>query len=688
MPSRPAGRAPGGSRAGDRRSRWPLTRRWTILLALLAVVFVALRVVHASQPAAVESAITTRQLVVVGVTGRFQLNETDRAVLGGRLSEAQVGAVSVRPRFVGDCAAAGWATLGSGRRAGVAGRCDPQVQGSRVQEWPQWQAATAAQRGDARLGNLAELATGCVGAVGPGAGLAAARPDGSLATYQSADEFLRRGGKVTCPVTLVDGGVASDAIISAVARRPEVTLLVTGVGPAAGSTDPGLQVVYRVRADDPGWLTSRSTRRDGLVTLADVTRTVIDFGRRTSGARDVTDAQAEVDGAPLAVEPEALTLPAVEQHLRSTAALSDAAVTGYLTLGAVGAVLFVLAVVGAVLGRLQTPRLVAVLGCVLGAVMMLVGSVRWWQADRPGLVVGLALAGWAVAMTAAALAVARLLRVPSAVAAAALTVTAFTVDAALGAALQPGSLLNSRPVAGARWYGFGNITFSIYANAGLVLAGYLGHRFTRSGHRVAAMVGAGAVGFGVVICQGWPTMGTDFGGVLSLTPGLLWLLLMLSGTQITWIRTLLVGGSGVLAVALISFLDWRRGSAARTHLGNFVQRALEGDAVDIISRKALTAYQTAASPGGVVAVVLGVVCWVLIFRRLMPVIQREFTTLRPVGMAVLATAILGTLLNDGGVHVWLTVTASFVLTMAALWFERSDHTAAAEHLDWAGPRSR
>ena len=34
------------------------------------------------------------------------------------------------------------------------------------------------------------------------------------------------------------------------------------------------------------------------------------------------------------------------------------------------------------------------------------------------------------------------------------------------------------------------------------------------------MYGA-AIGFGIVICQGWPSMGSDFGGVIALLAGVL-----------------------------------------------------------------------------------------------------------------------------------------------------------------------
>ena len=113
MPSSQADSAPGRTR---RHSRWPLSRGWTLLVVLLAVVFLLLRGVSLLAEPPSDTAIFTEQVVVVGVTGHPQLTETDRAVLGANLENVQVGAVSIRPRYVGDCAAAGWATLGAGRR--------------------------------------------------------------------------------------------------------------------------------------------------------------------------------------------------------------------------------------------------------------------------------------------------------------------------------------------------------------------------------------------------------------------------------------------------------------------------------------------------------------------------------------------------------------------------------------------
>ena len=645
-------------------------RGWILLLIVLGVVFVGLRGIHALADQPEESAIFTDRVVVVGVTGRPNLTPADRVVLSSHLGDAQAGAVSIRPRYVGDCAAAGWTTLGAGRRAAVGGLCTPQVESGKVTDWSARQAAAAARRGDAQLGTLAGSVKGCVAAVGPGAALAAAKPDGTVGAYQSPQEFLAGGMKTNCPITIVDAGPRSDQIISQLANRKDITLIVTGVGPNPGSDDPSLQVIYRLGTTLPGWLTSASTRRDGIVTLPDLTRTLIDFGGPTSSS-------VAVDGSPFAVYDANLTVDGIDAKLSSIAALSDAAPIGYIALGLAGAVLFVIMVFSVVRGKFELPKLILTLGGVLAAAMMLTGAAPWQYSDSPALFLSVLVALWLVILTPLALLVGRLASVPNIIAATAITVAAFTVDAALGAVMQPGSMLNSRPIYGLRWYGFGNVTFAAYASAGLILAGYIAHRCLAVGRRGAAMAAVGAIGFGIVICEGWPSMGSDFGGVVALTPAVLWLMLGLSGVRMTWLKVLAIGGSAVLAVAVISILDWRRGPDRRTHLGNFVQRILDGDALDVISRKAVASAETIFSIVGIGSLLIGVVLWIVIFRFVVPRISSEFSTLRSTLIAALIVAIVGTLLNDSGIFVWLTVTAQITVAMGWYffdWAERNDWT--------------
>jgi hypothetical protein len=635
-----------------------------VLVASL-MIFSGLRLVAADKPQPIALPDDSGKVVVVGTTGHYALTAGDREILQER--SAQVGAVSVRPRDIGDCAAAGWATLGAGRRTTVGGLCEPRVLNGRVADWPERQAAAATRWGDARLGTLATSVSGCVMAVGAGAALAAARADGSLDSYETVPQFLAGGGTTPCPLTLVDAGQDFDHVVSTLAGQPAVTMIVTGIGPPPDSSSAGLQVIYRLGSGPAGWLTSATTRRTGVVTLPDLARTLIDSGRPSAASPN-----ALLDGAPMGLIPAPVSVTDEQEHLQAISSLSDAVRRADIALSAAGAVLLVVLILGLARRRLRAPRLILALGTVLPAAMMLTGAAAWNHASSPGLALSALLASVAVVLTAMALGLASAASAPVALVGAAISVAVFTCDAALGGPMQPGSMLNSQPSNGGRWYGFGNVTFAAYAAAGLVLAGLVAHRLRRTGHERGALTAAAVIGFGVVICDGWPSMGADFGGVLALTPGVLWLLLSLSGLVLSWPKVVAIGASTVVLVTVVAWLDWLRGPADRTHAGAFFQRVLGGDATDVVARKAAAAAESLMSPLGIVVFIVGIALWVVIFRAL-PDLSADLVAPRPLAGAALATAVLGTALNDGGVAVWLTLSAAFALSIGSLWVESRFH---------------
>ena len=647
--------------------RWPATWHWTVLLAATLMIFSGLRMVAADKPQSIGLPYDSGKVVVVGTAGHYALTPGDQQILRAR--SAQVGAVSVRPRDIGDCAAAGWATLGAGRRTTVGGLCEPQVLNGGVADWSERQAAAATRWGDARLGTLATSVSGCVMAVGAGASLAAARPDGSLDRYETVPQFLAGGGTTPCPLTLVDAGQDFDHVVSALAGQPAVTLIVTGIGPPPDSSSAGLQVIYRLGSGPAGWLTSATTRRTGVVTLPDLTRTLIDSGRPPAAPPN-----ALLDGAPIGLIPAPVSVADEQEHLRAISSLSSAAWGADIALSAAGAVLLVVLVLGLARRRLRAPRVILALGTVLPAAMMLTGAAPWNRASSPGLALSALLATFALVLTATALGLARAARAPVALVGAAISVAVFTCDAALGGLMQPGSMLNSQPSNGGRWYGFGNVTFAAYAAAGLVLAALVAHRLRRTGHERGALTAAAVIGLGVVVCDGWPSMGADFGGVLALTPGVLWLLLSLSGLVLSWRKVVAIGVSTLVLVTLVAWVDWLRGPTARTHAGAFFQRVLDGDATDVVARKAVAAAESLTNPLGIVAFFVGIAMWVVIFRAV-PHLSADVVAPRPLAAATLATAVLGTALNDGGVAVWLTLSAAFALSIGSLWVESRFHPA-------------
>ena len=110
-------------------------------------------------------------------------------------------------------------------------------------------------------------------------------------------------------------------------------------------------MIYRLGTTLPGWLTSASTRREGIVTLTDLTRTLIDFG----AVQARRPPPSMVRRWPSTGRPHGRT--ACREHLRAIAALSDTIPPAYVVLGAWPALLVAIGVVGACGARPSGARL-------------------------------------------------------------------------------------------------------------------------------------------------------------------------------------------------------------------------------------------------------------------------------------------------------------------------------------------
>ena len=86
----------------------PLSWRSVAALIVLLAAFLGLRSLHGLQPEPVAAPMPTGTVVVVGVTDRSSLTGRDRALIDSHSNAVQFAAVSLRPRYIGDCTAAGW----------------------------------------------------------------------------------------------------------------------------------------------------------------------------------------------------------------------------------------------------------------------------------------------------------------------------------------------------------------------------------------------------------------------------------------------------------------------------------------------------------------------------------------------------------------------------------------------------
>ncbi len=586
----------------------------------------------------------------------------------------------------------------------------------------QWERLTALQRGSgyaAHPGTFGDALAGrCTTAVGPGAAVALADGDGGVGRYYDLDSALAAGsGAWDCPVTFVDAGSAlldvSDRaelekqpdgaeqvaelradLVAAVdlavwrvldAAPADATVLVVDV---ATTPEHALELgpaLVRPSTDYDGlprYLASTATRTEGVGRLMDVPAVVLDAVG--------VDLPADIDPTPLlraGERPASAWLTADEladmtarDHVRRDAYIWLVDVPFWLGLALAAACWLVPRRVAVVPGGLRRATVVAATALTaLPAGGFLVSLTGWWRFDLPVLaILGATLLVTAAVTGLSLLAPRRPLWAAPAVVAG-ITFVALTVDALVGTPLNRAAPLGSAPTFGARFYGFGNPTFSVYAVAAIVLAAALAQLLVSRGRRVLATVAVSVVGVIAMVIDVWPTLGADLGGGLVLVPAFVVVATAASGLRLTLWRFTWVAAAGVGVVALVGVLDWLRPPESRSHLGRFVAQVVDGEAFSTLLRKALYALNSiTGGPAVWATVVLLVLTGLALFgppawrARLTPAwftwAERSWEFLRPALVAMWVMAVLGSLVNDFGLRIAMIalIPAVPLLTMVAL----------------------
>lgn len=539
------GTAAGDSRAGAQPTtpgapghrRW-WQQHWLRHLVGLAVVLGVL--LGLARPLQVTPApVTSDHLVVIGVGERTSLLPLDRELLDTRSTGAAYGVVSAS-RDEGECVSAAWLSLGAGTQARTGDQCAPELvltpaarlSGSGVAAISNWSQLTALNTPyGVDLGVLqrsipaeATDPTACLEAVGPGAALAAAGADGSVGHYLEPSTWAAGDYASHCRVTLVDPVLGSEALIRRLAGRADTTVLVVGLGPAGElsrpfrldptgtRTIPSIQLAYRLdptgSAATAGALSSDTTTRSGVVSLADVSATVIarlrDPSAVTSSATPSSATPSSVaasggTGAALGVVPGAVSASAADRLLADVTALQR---RGPIMATAAG--IFAALLIGAlvvVLRRRWGPAPWLAGALTTWPVALLVGGlVPWYGSPQPVLTgIGALVGCWIVAVL-----LARLLttpRRPTGIAGAAMSLTVTAASAVVGDGLPWGTLLDSTTALGPDWLGVGPGAAGVCVGAALAIAAWWAERLPRR-QSVVAIVGLVVI-IGVAL---WPNV--------------------------------------------------------------------------------------------------------------------------------------------------------------------------------------
>jgi hypothetical protein len=684
-----------------------MARRWPVFAMLvvcgLLVVAGGLRIARGEdrQPIGEYS-----RVVVVGVPGLdwSDVTSTGTPQLYALAEVSDLGLLAARGASSFACPRDGWVTLGAGNRAIYRATDDCPAQ---YDPPPSTDAEVVAANDAEDFGTepgLLGRQVQCVRTYGSDAELAALGTDDLRRTQfgELRGPAQLRASWADCPLALVAGpsllGDAREAKLKRVdsmvgtvaqaAADDDTLLLVVGVADlkarptmhvamASRGSDGGLQ------PEDSGVLLSPSTGRPPYVQLIDVAPTAL-----AALGIDVPSAMA---GRPMELSPTDDDTPEVMNRLVDDAGAASVRSSAAVWLVWVWVVLTALyLVVGAGLvasnrrRRWQRPLTVAGVGVAsIPAATGLANLVPWWEADLHRLAWGLALAGSVILLSAVALAGPwrRHLFGPAVVVAAA-GFGVFALDVVTGSHLQLNGLLGYTPIVAARFTGFGNMPFAVYAAGGLVcLAAAMYGQNDRTA-RWLAVVGGGTL----VLLDGAPGLGSDFGGVIALVPAIVVLTLVATGARVSAPRVIASLAAGLAVVTALAVADYQRSTGDQTHLGRFVGQVLDGTAWDVVMRKAsANMHVVLHSPVAVLTVALLVaLVWLFhgsdsVGRQLL---SRSGRSLKAAMAGVGVMAGIGSLLNDSGIAVLAAAGASTVpLLIAAAATVSAPSTKGAQPSD-------
>ncbi|MBV9092737.1 MAG: hypothetical protein JO132_02495, partial [Streptosporangiaceae bacterium] len=627
-----------------------------------------------------------RHVVVVGISGLrwSDISAAGTPELWRLAAQGSAGSLVDYAVLPLTCPADGWLTLNSGARtqtehttagcaafpevarsgagATVAGMAALESYNTRFSYNPDW-------------GLLARGAPGCATAAGPGAALALADRSGHVAEYLPSAAALSAGVLSRCPLTVADLGSLTDterasALRSAdtelariVAELPAgTTLLVTA--PGAATSPPHLQVAL---VSGPGYhrglLESPSTRQPGVVTLTDLTPTVL--GWLDPGAGTGAVGARITRGGRGGLAPTVRSLAGrdtAEQVWRSTHttffwayALADV-----VTFAAIG-----LACWGAAEQRRRRRarlwRAAGVFAAAVPAGTFLADLVPWWQLPHPAAwLYGVAVA--LAAVTGAAVLAGTRRREPLAPLGVVclLTLAVLGADSMTGSRLQLETPFGLSLVEGGRFYGIGNEALGIYGITALFGAAWLGMAALRRypSSRRPAVGAVAAVAVLAVFASGWPGFGGKAGGTIAMVPCFALLAMAVAGVRLSWRPVLAVLLSGLAVFAVFALVSYFIPGNGASDIGRFAGDVLHGHGGGLLLRKARSNIGSlsvsAFSPlVPIVVAVTGLMLWLPSWfgLRTEALAYAADPMLRPVMGLLWLMPVLGWLADDSGVIV-------------------------------------
>ena len=156
-------------------------------------------------------------------------------------------------------------------------------------------------------------------------------------------------------------------------------------------------------------------------------------------------------------------------------------------------------------------------------------------------------------------------------------------DVLAGASLQVNTSFGYSVAVAGRFTGLGNLAFSLFGAASLLLAVLVAQRWGRRG-----LVAAGAVLAAALLVDGFPLLGADVGGTLTLVPAFALAGAALAGVKLKPVHVVAAGLLGLVVTLAFAAADLARPEHLQTHLARFARLLLDQEwsvLVDSVGRR-------------------------------------------------------------------------------------------------------
>ncbi len=420
----------------------------------------------------------------------------------------------------------------------------------------------------------------------------------------------------------------------------------------SGPTPPSFREhLAPIIASGPGytsngaWLTSPTTRRDGMVVLSDVAPTILHaFGVAQPDTMVGTPIFEHGSGANIRTLTQLDHASSIREHFASAA---------FWVIASLISVLAILAFI-VFLGRREPfyKPLVAIayFGLAFFPAAHVIRALHYWNWGLSGAHLGLYLVSAAIAFIAWWLPGPRW---AGAVALMLLAAGLFASDIAMGGPLQVNGVFGHSPLVAGRFYGVSNPGYAILFSAALL--GFTGLAELRGQDKIPWWTVFALLL--LVPIDGLPMTGADLGGILAGIPAVAVTIALGRRWRIRWRTIVAFAVAAVVGALGLSFLDLLRPPDERTHLGRFAATIASGDTSKIetiIHRKAIAALTSLTVTRWTWFIPIAFAVLVLLLIRPRGIL-REVLAQRPMLRAglwgTLVAGALGFAVNDSGISI-------------------------------------